>query len=97
MLRLVFTANDFASTQFLAQPAPALELKFAARALRQGISTPWGERWRYRALAASPTSSVSVRMLTSHFTWSIFADDDCSRPRRESGDGPAAERTPVAR
>ena len=39
MLRLVFTANDFASTQFLAQPAPALEMKFAARALRQGIST----------------------------------------------------------
>ena len=71
MLRLVFTANDFASTQFLAQPAPALEVKFAARALRQGISTPWGERWRCRALAASPTSSVSVRTLTSHFTWSI--------------------------
>jgi DNA-binding transcriptional ArsR family regulator len=71
MLRLVFTANDFASTQFLAQPAPALELKFAARALRQGVSTPWGERWRCRALAASPTSSVSTRMLTSHFSWSI--------------------------
>jgi DNA-binding transcriptional ArsR family regulator len=71
MLRLVFTANDFASTQFLAQPAPALEIKFAARALHQGVSTPWDERWRYRALAASPTSSVPVRMLTSHFTWSI--------------------------
>jgi hypothetical protein len=71
MLRLVFTANDFASTQFLAQPAPALEMKFAARALRQGISTPWGERWRCRALAASPTSSVSMRTLTSHFSWSV--------------------------
>ena len=71
MLRLVFTANDFASTQFLAQPAPALETKFAARALRQGVSTPWGERWRCRALAASPMSSASVRTLTSHFTWSI--------------------------
>jgi hypothetical protein len=45
--------------------------KFAARALRQGISTPWGERWRCRALAASRTSSLSVRTLTSHFTWSI--------------------------
>ena len=71
MLRLVFAANDFASTQFLAQPAPGLEMKFAARALRQGISTPWGERWRCRALAASPMSSVSVRTLTGHFTWSI--------------------------
>ena len=71
MLRLVFAANDFASTQFLAQPAPALEMKFAARALRQGISTPWGERWRCRALAAAPMSSVSVRTLTSHFSWSI--------------------------
>jgi hypothetical protein len=71
MLRLVFTANDFASTQFLAQPAPALEMKFALRALREGISTPWGERWRCHALAASPTSSVWVRTLTSHFSWSI--------------------------
>jgi DNA-binding transcriptional ArsR family regulator len=71
MLRLVFTANDFASTQFLAQPAPALEMKFAALALRQGIWTPWGERWRCRALAATRTSSVSLRTLTSHFTWSI--------------------------
>jgi hypothetical protein len=71
MLRLVFTANDFASTQFLAQPAPALELKFALRALRRGVSTPWGERWRCHALATSPTSSASVRMLTSHFSWSI--------------------------
>lgn len=71
MLRLFFTANDFASTQFLAQPAPALEIKFAARALRQGISTPWGARWRCSALAASPTSSAPVRTLTGPFTWSI--------------------------
>nr|WP_204079058.1 helix-turn-helix domain-containing protein [Mycobacterium riyadhense] len=79
MLRLFFTANDFASTHFLAQPAPALEIKFAARALRQGISTPWGARWRCSALAASPTSSASVRTLTGPFTWSIsptvIADD----------------------
>jgi DNA-binding transcriptional ArsR family regulator len=46
-------------------------MKFAARALRQGISTPWGQRWRHRALAAFPLSTAPGRALVSHFSWSL--------------------------
>ncbi|OAT68243.1 hypothetical protein AWB85_09310 [Mycobacteroides immunogenum] len=52
-------------------PAPLLEMKFATRALRQGIPTPWGERWRSRALATLPISAAPGRVLVSHFSWSL--------------------------
>ena len=38
MLRILFTGDDFALTRFLSEPAPLLEMKFAARGLRQGDS-----------------------------------------------------------
>lgn len=71
MLRLNFTANDLALTRFLPMPAPLLELKFATRALRHGIRTPWGERWRCRALAAFPIAAAPGRTVVSHFSWSL--------------------------
>ncbi|MUM15507.1 helix-turn-helix domain-containing protein [Mycobacterium sp. CBMA271] len=71
MLRLEFTANDLALTRFLPMPAPLLEMKFASRALRQGICTPWGERWRSHALAAFPISTAPRRALVNHFSWSL--------------------------
>ncbi|MBF9351654.1 transcriptional regulator [Mycobacteroides chelonae] len=71
MLRLIFTANDLALTRFLPMPAPLLEMKFATRALRQGIHTPWGERWRCRALAAFPIAAAPGRTVVSHFSWSL--------------------------
>ncbi|MGV9799692.1 ArsR/SmtB family transcription factor [Mycobacterium sp. NPDC003449] len=46
-------------------------MKFAARALRQGIRTPWGQRWRCRALAAFPLSAASGRAVVDHFSWSL--------------------------
>ncbi len=52
-------------------PAPLLEMKFATRALRQGIRTPWGERWRCRALAAFPIAAAPGRAVVSHFSWSL--------------------------
>jgi hypothetical protein len=52
MLRILFTADDFALTRFLPEPAPLLEMKFAARGLRRGIRSPWGERWRCAVLGA---------------------------------------------
>jgi DNA-binding transcriptional ArsR family regulator len=72
MLRIQFTADDLASTRFLAEPAPALELKFAVRGLRRGIRAPWGERWRGRASAAIPKSAwPAVRHLGGHFSWAL--------------------------
>ncbi|HEY7595893.1 MAG TPA: ArsR family transcriptional regulator [Actinophytocola sp.] len=72
MLRILFTAHDFASTRFLPEPAPSLELKFAARGLRRGIRAPWGERWRCNALAAVPKSArPAVRQLGGHFSWAL--------------------------
>ncbi|WP_078308918.1 MULTISPECIES: ArsR family transcriptional regulator [unclassified Mycobacterium] len=71
MLQLMFTSNDLALTRFLPMPAPLLEMKFAARALRHGIRTPWGERWRCHALAAFPISAAPGRALVSHFSWSL--------------------------
>jgi DNA-binding transcriptional ArsR family regulator len=71
MLRILFTADDFASTRFLPEPAPVLELKFAARGLRHGIRTPWGERWRTAALGAVPAPAGPMRELTAHFSWSL--------------------------
>jgi DNA-binding transcriptional ArsR family regulator len=72
MLRILFTPSDLASTRFLPEPAPTLELKFAARGLRRGIPAPWGERWRRSSLAAVPKSARPlVRRLGGHFTWSL--------------------------
>src|SRR5262245_18590664 len=72
MLRILFTADDFASTRFLPEPAPMLELKFVAVGLRHGIRTPWGERWRTRALGAIPVAArPAVRQLGGHFSWSL--------------------------
>ncbi|ORB49406.1 transcriptional regulator [Mycobacteroides saopaulense] len=71
MLRLIFTANDLALTRFLPNPAPLLEMKFATRALRHGIRTPWGERWRCHALAAFPIAAAPERAVVSHFSWSL--------------------------
>jgi DNA-binding transcriptional ArsR family regulator len=75
MLRILFTADDFASTRFLPEPAPMLEMKFAARGLRSGIRAPWGERWRYAVLGAVPLSAEPMRELTAHFSWSLTPDD----------------------
>jgi DNA-binding transcriptional ArsR family regulator len=72
MLRILFTAEDLASTRFLPEPAPLLELKFAARGLRRGIRAPWGERWRGTALAAVPMAMRPVvRQLGGHFSWAL--------------------------
>jgi len=70
-LRILFTADDFALTRFLAEPAPLLEMKFAARGLRRGIRAPWGERWRCAVLGAVPISAEPMRELTAHFSWSL--------------------------
>ena len=75
MLRIEFTADDFASTRFLSEPAPALEMKFAARGLRRGIRAPWGERWRCAVLGAVPISAGPMRELTGHFSWSLTPND----------------------
>ncbi|TCC57723.1 ArsR family transcriptional regulator [Kribbella pittospori] len=72
MLRILFTPDDLASTRFLPEPTPILELKFAAVGLRQGIRAPWGERWRSRALAAIPLSArQTVRHVGGHFSWAL--------------------------
>ncbi len=72
MLRILFTADDLASTRFLDEPAPLLEMKFAAPGLRRGIRASWGERWRYAALAAIPRSArPAVHQLGGHFTWAL--------------------------
>ncbi|TCC44911.1 transcriptional regulator [Kribbella capetownensis] len=72
MLRILFTTDDLASTRFLPEPTPILELKFAAVGLRQGIRAPWGERWRNRALAAIPLSArPTVRHVGGHFSWAV--------------------------
>ena len=71
MLRILFTADDFALTRFLPEPDPLLEMKFAARGLRRGIRAPWGERWRCAALGAVPISAGPMRELTAHFSWSL--------------------------
>jgi hypothetical protein len=71
MLRMLFTGEDFALTRFLPEPAPLLEMKFAARGLRRGIRAPWGERWRCAALGAVPISAGPMRELTAHFSWSL--------------------------
>jgi len=72
MLRIVFTPDDLASTRFLPEPAPMLELKFAAVGLRQGIRAAWGERWRSQALATIPMSAQpAVRHLGGHFSWAV--------------------------
>ncbi|WP_406047296.1 ArsR/SmtB family transcription factor [Kribbella sp. NBC_00889] len=72
MLRILFTSDDLASSRFLPEPAPVLELKFAAHGLRRGIRAPWGERWRHSALAAVPRSARPVvRQLTGHFSWAL--------------------------
>ena len=71
MLRILFTGDDFALTRFLSEPAPLLEMKFAARGLRRGIRAPWGERWRCAVLGAVPISAGPMRELTAHFSWSL--------------------------
>jgi DNA-binding transcriptional ArsR family regulator len=72
MLRILFTPDDLASTRFLPEPAPMLELKFVAVGLRQGIRASWGERWRSRALAAIPMSvRPTVRQIGGHFSWAL--------------------------
>ncbi len=72
MLRILFTRDDLASTRFLPEPAPMLELKFVALGLRRGIRASWGERWRSRALAAIPRSArAAVRQIGGHFSWSL--------------------------
>jgi DNA-binding transcriptional ArsR family regulator len=72
MLRILFTPDDLASTRFLPEPAPMLELKFVAVGLRRGIRTSWGERWRSRALAAIPMSArPAVRQIGGHFSWAL--------------------------
>ena len=71
MLRIMFTTDDFASTRFLPEPAPLPEMKFAARGLRHGIRTPWGERWRCAALGTMPISTGPMRELTAHFSWAL--------------------------
>jgi hypothetical protein len=64
MLQILFTADDLASTRFLPEPAPLLELKFAAIGLRRGIRAVWGEQWHCSALAAIPMSArPTVRQL----------------------------------
>lgn len=70
-MRLLFSASDFGATRLLPLPAPLLELKFAARALRRGIATPWGERWRRRALSAFPITTPPGRAVVSHFSWAL--------------------------
>ena len=75
MLRILFTADDFALTRFLPEPAPVLEMKFAARGLRRGIRAPWGERWRHTVLGAMPISTGPMRELTTHFSWSLTPND----------------------
>lgn len=84
MLRILFTAEDLASTRFVPQPAPILETKLAAIGLQRGIGAPWGERWRHRALAAFPRSAQPVRDLVPGFSWtvspsSVVADFDSWR------------------
>lgn len=72
MLRILFTADDLASTRFLPEPAPMVELKFVTAGLHRGVHASWGERWRSRALAALPLSARSaVRQLGGHFSWSL--------------------------
>jgi hypothetical protein len=72
MLRIQFTPDDLASTRFLPEPAPMLELKFAAVGLRRGIRASWGERWRSHALTAMPMSArPAVRQLGGHFSWAL--------------------------
>ncbi len=86
MLQILFTGDDFASTRFLAEPAPLLEMKFAARGLRRGIRTPWGERWRCAVLGAVPVSAGPMRELTAHFSWSLTPDAARSADLEESLD-----------
>lgn len=71
MLRILFTAEDLASTSFVPEPAPILETKLAAIGLQRGIGTPWGERWRRRALATFPRSAEPVRELVPGFSWTV--------------------------
>jgi len=72
MLRILFTPDDLASTRFLPEPAPMLELKFVAIALRQGFRASWGARWRSHALAAIPRSArPMVRHIGGHFSWAL--------------------------
>jgi DNA-binding transcriptional ArsR family regulator len=72
MLRILFTADDLASTRFLDEPAPMLEMKFAVRGLRRGIRASWGERWRCASLPEIPRSArPAVRQLGGHFTWAL--------------------------
>jgi DNA-binding transcriptional ArsR family regulator len=72
MLRILFTPDDLASTRFLPEPAPMLELKFVAVGLRRGIRTSWGERWRSAARVAIPVSARSaVRQIGEHFSWAL--------------------------
>ncbi len=72
MLRILFTPDDLASTRFLPEPAPMLELKFVAVGLRRGIRSSWGPRWRSRALAAIPMSTrPTVRQIGGHFSWAL--------------------------
>ena len=86
MLRILFTGDDFALTRFRSEPAPVLELKFAARGLRRGIRAPWGERWRYAALGAVPISAGPMRELTTHFSWSLTPNDVLTADLDESID-----------
>ncbi|MDQ7909904.1 hypothetical protein RB614_35945 [Phytohabitans sp. ZYX-F-186] len=72
MLQILFSPDDLASTRFLAEPAPILELKFAAVGLRRGIRAPWGARWRGHALAAIPMPArPAVRQIGGHFSWAL--------------------------
>lgn len=72
MLRILFTADDLASTRFLPEPAPLLEMKFVARGLRRGIRASWGERWRCAALAAIPRAArPAVGLIGGHFCWAV--------------------------
>lgn len=71
MLRILFTAEDLASTSFVPEPAPILETKLAAIGLQRGIGAPWGERWRHHALATFPRSAEPVRALVPGFSWTV--------------------------
>ena len=67
-----FISSNGAGSDRLSEPAPLLEMKFAARGLRRGIRAPWGERWRCAVLRAVPMSArPAVRQLGGHFSWAL--------------------------
>ncbi|WP_245553585.1 ArsR/SmtB family transcription factor [Nocardia veterana] len=71
MLRILFSADDFAATRVVPEPAPLLETKLAALALRTGIGTSWGPRWRHHALAAFPAVAKPVCAVAAGFRGAV--------------------------